>query len=121
MAVILDTSNRLKQGKLSKTVSDCGAKALLIPLCVFVVACGDTQQQDHTAEQSLVDNLCTEIWFEKVDRQIASGDGQGHGPDLGSLEWRSVVEFKLGVRGDESLPAADSEHWCAYIDQHFID
>ena len=44
-----------------------------------------------------------------------TGDGQGHGPDLGSSEWRSVIEFKLGIRGDPSVPPRNSELWCAYI------
>lgn len=119
MAATLETCDRLNQtstnqykNKLTKLFSYLGTKALFILLCVYVVACSDTQPQKQ---------VCSEAWFEKVDRQITSGDGQGHGPDLGSLEWRSVVEFKLGVRGDESLPAADSERWCTYIDQHFIN
>ncbi|MCL1093521.1 hypothetical protein [Shewanella kaireitica] len=90
-------------------------------LCVLTVACSDVELQKKTLGLETIESPCNQIWFEKVDRQIASGDGQGHGPDLGSMEWRSVVEFKLGVRGDESLPAADSERWCAYIDQHFIN
>ena len=47
---------------------------------------------------------------------VGVGDGHGHGPDLGSLEWRSAVEFKLGIRDDPAVPAPDSEAWCAHID-----
>ncbi|MBQ0756598.1 MAG: hypothetical protein KBT54_05780 [Amphritea sp.] len=64
---------------------------------------------------------CSNEWFTLVERQILTGDGQGHGPDLGSMEWRSVVEFKLGIRGDAEVPARDSEPWCNYINKHFID
>jgi hypothetical protein len=41
----------------------------------------------------------------------------GHGPDIGSLEWQSVIEFKLGLRGDPDVPPRGSQRWCAYIDQ----
>jgi hypothetical protein len=63
---------------------------------------------------------CDLTWFKKVEMQILTGDDNGHGPDLSSLEWRSVVEFKLAVRGDESLPEINSDLWCHYIDEHFI-
>ncbi|MDX2320524.1 MAG: hypothetical protein QNK26_07985 [Moritella sp.] len=61
---------------------------------------------------------CSSEWFAKVESQVVTGDGQGHGPDLGSSEWRSVVEFKLGIRGDSSVPARDSDQWCDYINTH---
>ena len=59
---------------------------------------------------------CSEQWFEYVDERLLTGDSEGHGPDLGSSEWRSVVEFKLGVRGDPSVPQRETEQWCTYID-----
>ncbi|QQX82675.1 hypothetical protein JK628_16430 [Shewanella sp. KX20019] len=110
----------MRHSKLLKRITHSGGKVLVILLCFFAVACSDAQQQSPSAQQKTVQSLCNQAWFEKVDRQITSGDSQGHGPDLGSIEWRSVVEFKLGVRGDESLPAVDSDPWCAYIDQYFI-
>ncbi|GIU28669.1 hypothetical protein L2719_02495 [Shewanella schlegeliana] len=65
-------------------------------------------------------NRCNLAWFKQVEKQISTGDGQGHGPDLGSLEWRSVVEFKLGIRGNEANPKLDSEQWCDYIEKHYL-
>lgn len=65
-------------------------------------------------------NGCNLAWFNKVEEQISTGDGQGHGPDLGSLEWRSVVEFKLGIRGNESNPELGSDLWCDYIDKQYM-
>ncbi len=56
-----------------------------------------------------------------VEDRFPTGDGQGHGPDIGSLEWRSVVEFKLGIRGDPAIPPLESDQWCAYVDEHFIE
>ncbi len=61
---------------------------------------------------------CTTAWFDWVESRVGTGDGAGHGPDVGSEEWRSVVEFKLGLRGRSAVPARDSASWCTYIDDH---
>ena len=59
---------------------------------------------------------CTAQWYQFVEHKLVSGDGQGHGPDIASDEWKSVIEFKLGIRGQSGLPAQDSEDWCELID-----
>ncbi|MCC4262916.1 MliC family protein [Oceanimonas baumannii] len=59
---------------------------------------------------------CSPEWAEWVEQKVNTGDGQGHGPDLGSGEWKSVVEFRLGIRGDASVPAHDTPAWCEHID-----
>ncbi len=41
----------------------------------------------------------------------------GHGPDIGSEEWKSVVEFQLGIRGNPGVPDRSSEAWCPFTDQ----
>jgi len=64
--------------------------------------------------------ICSNAWYTVVEEQIPTGDGQGHGPDLGSMEWRSVIKFKLGIRGDKNNPALASEQWCQYIDVNYI-
>lgn len=66
-------------------------------------------------------NICSAEWYALVEKQVLTGDNQGHGPDAGSAEWRSVVEFKLGIRGDKNIPPVDSEQWCAYINNNFIE
>ena len=63
---------------------------------------------------------CSSDGYQQVENQANTADGEGHGPDLGSDEWRSVVEFKLGIRGDEALRALSREDWCRYIDEHYI-
>lgn len=72
---------------------------------------------------------CSSDWYQQVESQVNTGDGAGHGPDLGSDEWRSVVEFKLGIRDKQAspeqpalppLPERNSEDWCRYIDEHHI-
>ena len=63
---------------------------------------------------------CSSPWYALVEERIRTGDGHGHGPDPGSVEWRSVVEFRLGVRGDPAVPPVSDEHWCAYMaENHF--
>ena len=71
-------------------------------------------------EQAAVQG-CTDEWFQFAEEQIATGDGQGHGPDPGSVEWRSTIEFKLGIRDDPAVPPLESAQWCGYIDEHYIE
>jgi len=59
---------------------------------------------------------CSEEWYRAIDERVSTGDGAGHGPDVGSDEWKSTVEFKLGVRGAAGVPARDGDAWCVYVD-----
>lgn len=61
--------------------------------------------------------LCTDAWYRYIEENVPTGDGQGHGPDIGSDEWKSVIEFRLGIRGKPDLPARDGEAWCRAIDE----
>lgn len=76
-------------------------------LLMMVVATGTAQAQA----------VCSETWYRSIEQQVVSGDGQGHGPDLGSDEWQSAIEFKLGVRGQPGVPSRGSPDWCGYIDR----
>ncbi len=69
------------------------------------------------AVSSVSEQPCSTGWVEAVESKIASGDGQDHGPDPGSEEWQSVVEFRLGIRGSPELPDRASSDWCLYIDR----
>lgn len=62
--------------------------------------------------------LCSAAWFQSIDKKLQTADAQGHGPDIGSEEWKSVIEFKLGVRGRPNVPDRRTDAWCKYIDQH---
>jgi hypothetical protein len=33
------------------------------------------------------------------------------------MEWQSVVEFKLGIRGSPEVPSRETDEWCRYIDE----
>jgi uncharacterized protein len=60
---------------------------------------------------------CTDAWYQAIEKRLQTADAQGHGPDIGSDEWKSVIEFKAGVRGGANVPERNSEKWCTYIDQ----
>lgn len=80
-------------------------------LALFTLsACQAQTMQSKTRE------VCTEAWYQAVELKITSGDGMGHGPDIGSDEWKSVIEFKLGIRDNPSVPERNSSQWCNYID-----
>lgn len=83
---------------------------ILVTSCFILSAC-----QKETP-QSDISVLCTQTWYESVESTISSGDGMGHGPDIGSDEWRSVIEFRLGIRGNADVPDRSSDEWCGYID-----
>jgi len=85
---------------------------LIGPLGILMASgCGDGQTPYSELQP------CTAQWQEYVEAQLQSGDSEGHGPDIGSLEWRSVVEFKLGIRGDPTIPSRETDEWCTYIDE----
>ncbi len=83
-------------------------------IAIFVVLSAFSLRVNAGTESAIP---CTKEWNQFVDQKLVSGDGQGHGPDLGSDEWKGVVEFKLGIRGQADLPARDSDDWCQLIDQ----
>jgi hypothetical protein len=39
-------------------------------------------------------------WARGVEARFPVGDARGHGPDLGSAEWRAAVEEKIGGLGE---------------------
>jgi hypothetical protein len=85
---------------------------LTVALSIFIISsCGAGQNPDSDLQP------CSEQWFRIVEENLPTGDSEGHGPDLGSMEWRSVVEFKLGIRSDPTIPSRDTDQWCTYIDE----
>lgn len=82
-------------------------------LLVVIVGCSSIDENSNA-------NFCTSDWYALVEKQVFTGDNQGHGPDVGSTEWRSVVEFKLGIRGNKQNPPLESEQWCNYINNNYV-
>ena len=83
-------------------------------IAIFVILSAFSLRVNAGAESVIP---CSEEWNRFVEQKLVSGDGQGHGPDLGSDEWKGVIEFKLGIRGQADLPARDSDDWCQLVDQ----
>lgn len=82
---------------------------LILPLCL-ASAC------ENKIPQNEIFDLCTDSWYQSVELAFPTGDGMGHGPDIGSAEWRSVIEFRIGIRGNAEVPDRNSDEWCRYID-----
>lgn len=87
---------------------------LFTALLLLTVACSRGNEEQPLGSNA---EICTPAWFERVEAVVQSGDGQGHGPDIGSEEWKSVIEFRLGVRGESGVPERQSNTWCQYINQ----
>ena len=91
-------------------------KSMLLYLFIIIISFGCTSNK----KEVLQFQACTNDWYLQTEKEILTGDGQGHGPDIGSLEWRSVIEFKLGIRNDPKVPSLESTQWCNYINERFI-
>jgi uncharacterized protein len=60
---------------------------------------------------------CSDSWYRSIEEEVSTSDGHGHGPDVGSDEWKSVIEFKLGIRGKPDVPDSKTQAWCSYVDE----
>jgi len=83
----------------------------------LILAAVSAQASDGRRSSPETNALCSDSWYRLIEEKVPTGDGQGHGPDVGSEEWKSVIEFKLGIRDKPNLPSRDSEAWCRHIDQ----
>lgn len=82
----------------------------LLATCTCVWA--DSSQNQPTPKQ-----LCTQAWYDVIEKQLPTADARKQGPDTGSDEWKAAIERKLNVHGKPDVPARDNESWCRYIDQ----
>ena len=97
-----------------------GIETVFICLCLtavlfYTAACAEAGNAARSAPDTGM--LCSGAWYRSIEEIVPTGDGQGHGPDVGSDEWKSVVEFKIGIRGRPDIPKRDSNDWCRHIDQ----
>jgi uncharacterized protein len=87
-------------------------------LTIFFISAAVCAEAGNAATSTLdTEILCSEAWYRSIEEKVPTGDGQGHGPDVGSDEWKSVIEFKTGIRGMSGIPKRDSKDWCRHIDQ----
>ena len=84
------------------------SRAIYLLLLAMLVSCKSPAPAPPTP--------CSEAWNQQLETTLGTGDGMGHGPDIGSQEWQSVIEFKLGIRGRADVPERGSKDWCEFID-----
>lgn len=101
-------------GHRRRILRPTGLHLLAVSALVAIYGCVNSGKQETSFQP------CTDEWFQIAEARIPTGDKHGHGPDPGSTEWRYVIEFKLGIRGDPTVPAVESEQWCDFIDEHYI-
>lgn len=90
-------------------------KSLITILLIVAASYAEANNSEKVISETSV--LCSDSWYRLIEERVPTGDGKGHGPDIGSGEWRSVVEFKLVIRDKTDVPRRDSEAWCRHIDQ----
>ena len=85
---------------------------------VFIIFLAICAQASNNHRSSMAGGaLCSDSWYRFIEETVPTSDNQGHGPDIGSDEWKSVIEFKLGLRDVPNFPERDSEAWCRHINQ----
>jgi uncharacterized protein len=82
---------------------------------IVAAGCAEASNSGNPSPETGI--LCSDAWYRSIEEKVPTGDSHGHGPDIGSDEWKSVIEFKLGIRDTPNLPSRDSQTWCRYIDQ----
>jgi uncharacterized protein len=82
---------------------------------VVAAACAEASGGLNTSPEMTV--LCSDAWYQSIDDEVSTSDGHGHGPDIGSDEWKSVIEFKLGIRGKPDVPDIKTRAWCSYVEK----
>jgi uncharacterized protein len=91
-----------------------------LTICLFgITACSDTGRSSSSSATPTPTPQagCSDATYRFLEEKVPTGDGQGHGPELGSDEWKSAIESKLGIRDRPDLPDRDSEAWCRHIDK----
>jgi len=100
------------------TLPRFNARGLHVWLALLLIAAAScTKAGRDTVTVRGAGATCSEAWYQFVEEKVSTGDIQGHGPDIGSDEWKSVIEFKLGIRGNPDIPQRDSDDWCRYTDR----
>lgn len=84
---------------------------LLLSISLLFIGCVNKKQEKQKEQD------CTQNWYKKVESRIPTGDEHGHGPDIGSLEWKNVVEKRIGISGNKIVPNISSKQWCTYINK----
>ena len=82
-------------------------------LSIVLIGCESFSNNTQAANTS---PPCSPEWNRMVEQQISTGDGHGHGPDIGSSEWYYVIHRKLRWP-EPANPQPGSPDWCQRADQ----
>lgn len=113
------SSELCSSGRLVRRIgrpSGSAGRAILAGIALALLAGGGCAYEDLANPA-----LCSDDWYRQIEASLATGDGMGHGPDIGSDEWKSVIEFRLGVRGEPEVPPRTSEAWCSFVDSRLAN
>lgn len=59
-----------------------------------------------------------DLWARAVEARLPVGDGQGHGPDVGSEEWSRALQQKLGIVDAQGHgPDIGSAEWRSAVEE----
>ena len=78
-------------------------KTLAALLLLFLAACSERESSPPSDWNT---------WAVWVEARYPVSDGQGHGPDIGSVEWARALQQKLGIVDAEGHgPDLGSDEW----------
>jgi hypothetical protein len=78
-------------------------KTLAALLLLFLAACSERESAPPSDWNT---------WAVWVEARYPVSDGQGHGPDIGSVEWARALQQKLGIVDAQGRgPNPGSEEW----------
>ncbi|MDA7892308.1 hypothetical protein OAE72_01655 [Akkermansiaceae bacterium] len=86
----------------------------------FILVSCDQPQSTSVPQASVPNQSATnktppkewEAWAMWADEKHSTGDGQGHGPDVGSDEWAYALGTQLGISDSQGHgPDIKSDEW----------
>jgi len=80
----------------------------------WLTACSAPDPVKENADQP-----CAQWQIDLIESKLITHDSQGHGPDVGSTEWFSVVERRMGIEGVHTVPSKKTRQWCEYVISKF--
>jgi hypothetical protein len=76
-----------------------------------LVGCGESVVDKEKGES-------WDQWARALEARFPVGDGQGHGPDVGSEEWARALQQKLGVVDAQGHgPDIGSAEWRSAVEE----
>ncbi len=115
----------VQYGKSSPLTLNVVMKRLVfLTVLAGIAACHTLPEQPENLviqeTAAAIGDTCSIASLTEIDRQVSSQDSHGHGPDIGSSEWASSIEHRLGINELNNKPPMLSSQWCNFIAQQQI-